>query len=467
MRKNPPTVVEAVKLPMKVKIAYSACNLAKTTITILIAAFLLFFYTDVCGIKPEIASAIVLIAKIWDIINDPMMGALVDKTKSKEGKCRAYLKYFSVPVAVVTVLTFFMPDISSTGKIIYVAVTYILQGMLSTAVLIPINTLMGRLTLDNQERAQISQIGIIFSTAAKLFATGYAMKIVQAIGGGDMQKGFFWLSVIFGVIYVASIMITYFGTQGYEPVEPEVTATEKEKVSFSDVMKALVQNKVWVACIGMDFFINLSTATEAAALTFYLTYNIKDLDMFPVYSWMSTITALVVGGLLLTQFTKRLGNAGTAMLGCLLAVAGPLIRFIMHDSSAAVMIIGWGLAGLGLGLATGVAFLNIFDARSYGEWKNGFANDAVLMAGYSVSYKTGQAIATPLVGCMMGMVPYVANAESQAQSVLDVFFYQNTLLPMIGYGIAALCGVVLLKNQKNMPMILKELEERKNKLSVK
>ncbi len=461
MKKIPPKATLAVKLPMGVKIAYAACNLAKTTNTILIVAFLLFFYTDVCGIDPKIAATIVLIAKIWDIINDPMMGAIVDKTKSKEGKCRLWLKYFSVPTAVLTVLVFIMPELTETGKIVWVAVTYLLQGMCATAVLIPINTLMGRLTLDNGERTQISQISTAFSCIAKLFATGYAMKIVMATGQGDMKKGFLCLAVI----YVASILATYFGTRGYEPVEETANTGEtKEKISGGQIVDALVHNKVWLACISMDFLVNMAMAIESGALTYYLTYNIKNLDLMTSYSWLSTVGAVVIGVILLKQFTKRLGNAGSALLGTLLAIAGMLFRFIAHDASSVVILIGWGIVGIGCGLFSGVAFLNIFDAKTYGEWKTGVSNDAVLMAGYSVSYKTGQALATPLIGFLLGMTPYVAGAESQAESVLNMFFYQNTLIPMVCFGLAALCALVLLKNQKNMPMILKELEERNRKV---
>ena len=112
------------------------------------AAFMLYFYTDVCGIDSTVAATIILIAKIWDIINDPMMGAIIDRTRSKEGKCRFWLKYMSVPGMVIVALCFFVPELTTTGKIIWVAVTYVLQGMISTSLLIPFNTMISRLTSD-------------------------------------------------------------------------------------------------------------------------------------------------------------------------------------------------------------------------------------------------------------------------------------------------------------------------------
>lgn len=147
-----PTSVQDVKLPWPVKIGYSVGNFAKALLAVSVSVYLLYFYTDICGIDSKIASTIILIAKIWDIINDPMMGAIVDKTVSKEGRCRFYLKYFSVPAGIIFALSFFMPDFAMPGKIAWAAITYILQGMASTILLIPLNTLMGRLTSNQQQR---------------------------------------------------------------------------------------------------------------------------------------------------------------------------------------------------------------------------------------------------------------------------------------------------------------------------
>ena len=91
----------AKRLPMKVKWLFASGEFAKTLLVVMTAAFSLFFYTDVLGMDAKIVATIILIAKIWDFINDPMMGALVDRTRSKEGKCRMWLKYMSVPGGVV------------------------------------------------------------------------------------------------------------------------------------------------------------------------------------------------------------------------------------------------------------------------------------------------------------------------------------------------------------------------------
>lgn len=107
MEKKVLTQVSPVVLPWRVKILYAAGSFSKALLAVAMAAFMLYFYTDVCGIDSTVAATIILIAKIWDIINDPLMGAIIDRTRSKEGKCRFWLKYMSVPGMVIVALCFF------------------------------------------------------------------------------------------------------------------------------------------------------------------------------------------------------------------------------------------------------------------------------------------------------------------------------------------------------------------------
>lgn len=206
-------------LPWKVKLLYGAGGFAKALLAVTMAAFMLFFYVDVCRIPSVVASNIVLIAKVWDIINDPMMGAIVDRVKSKEGKCRFWLKYMSVPAIVLVALCFYMPDISQNGKFIWVAVTYLLQGMVSTSLLIPLNTMISRLSSDPKQRVNLSQVDGIAQMISQWMVVSLTMRFVGILGQGDMQKGFLYVGIIYAIIYGICHLIVYFATRGYEPVE--------------------------------------------------------------------------------------------------------------------------------------------------------------------------------------------------------------------------------------------------------
>lgn len=466
MNHNNPLKIEAVKLPIRVKLTYGAGSFAKTMLVYLTMVFMLYFYTDVIGISEGVAATIILIAKIWDIINDPMMGAIVDKTKSKEGKCRFWLKYFSVPAGVVVALCFMMPELSQTGKIVWVAVTYTLQGMASTVLLIPLNTLMGRLSGDKQQRAHLNQIAGFYGTAAGWIVPAATLPMVSFFGGDDMQKGFMVIGIIYGILYAICHLVVFFGTRGYEPLEFLDTSVPEEErkletPGMGQVLRALLKNKVWLFCIGLYFFDMIGSSIESSAQTYYFQYNLGNTNLLAVNSTVATVTGILVY-VVLSWFTKHFGNSGTAAIGCALPVIGYGLRFILQDANVGVMIAGWTFSTLGAGLVGATIVLNIFDAKVYGEWKTGVNNEAILMSGFSVSYKIGMALGAPIAGYMLMMVPYVPKAAQQAESVLRLFFFENTLLPCVGFIIALFFCFAIRKYEKMLPQMEAEIEARRH-----
>lgn len=464
------TKVEPVKLPFKVKFMYAIGDFSKTTTVIMLMAFGMYFYTEVCGINSGVAATIILVAKIWDIINDPMMGALVDRTKSKEGKCRVWLKYMSVPGGIIFALAFFMPELTATGKIVWVAITYTLQGMTSTALMIPMNTLMGRLTSDPVERAALNQIKGVLNLIPNIFVPAATMPMVIFFGkgGADMQRGFMVVGIIYAAIFILSNLIVYIGTRGYEPLEHLAEdingqqAAKLEQPSMGAVLKALVKNTPWLFCIGLYLVDMLASSVASTVMTWYFQYNIGSIPLMSLVSTISLGASLVVY-IFLGFFIKKFGNAGTSAIGCALSILGFALRFALHDCNTAVLLTGNIIANLGTGLVGCTILLNIFDAKVYGEWKTGVDNEAILMSGFSVSYKTGQALGGPIAGYLLLTVPYVAQAAVQEQSVLNLWFLESTLLPAAGFVIALIFSLLLIKYEKKVPQMQAEIEARKAK----
>ena len=462
------TKVEPVKLPAKVKLLYATGDLAKATTVIMMMAFSMYFYTEVCGINSGVAATIVLIAKIWDIINDPMMGALVDRTKSKEGKCRIWMKYMSVPGFVIFALVFWMPELTATGKIVWVAITYTLQGMVSTALMIPMNTLMGRLTSDPLERASINQYKGIIGLIPNIFVPAATMPLVIFFGKGDMEKGFLIVGFIYAAIFGIFNFTVYLGTKGYEPLEHLATEgdtlneTKGEQEPLGKVLKALLQNTPWLFCIGLHLCNMLFSSIATTVMTWYFQYNIGNIALMSLVSTVSLGISLSVY-IFLKQLFKKFGNAGTAAIGCILSIVGYAFRFILQDSSTAILLGGNIIANFGSALIGATILLCIFDAKVYGEWKTGVDNEAILMSGFSIAYKTGQALGGPIAGYLLMTVPYVAQAAVQEQSVLDLWFYESTLIPAVGFVITLIFALLIKKYEKKVPQMREEIEARKAK----
>lgn len=440
------------KLPMKVKWLFASGDFAKTLLVVMTAGFSLYFYTDILGMDSKVVAMIILIAKIWDFINDPMMGAMVDRTRSKEGKCRMWLKYMSVPGGVILALNFIMPELSATGKIVWVAVTYTLQGMASTALMIPQNTLMSRLTADPAERAAINGYRGYFSVIANLLVGSFAIPFVLMAGSGDMRKGFAVFGIVCGVLYAVNYLIVYACTKGYEPLDEPAAAVSgaapeaAEKVKLTEVLS----NWPWLIVLLAYFCTMVAASVAGSTGVFYAQYNLGDINLYSIMSFVGIAGALVVY-LVLGKLVGKYGNAKLLFAGSLIAAAAYLFRFLTGDANVWIIYGGYFVGNFGQALSSSVVMLVIYDSYIYMHHKTGKpVPEALLVSGYSVSYKVGMAIATPIAAWLLGMVPYVAGAEIQESSVLDLFFYENTLMPAVAFVISGLLGLVLIRYDKQI-----------------
>lgn len=456
-------------VPYRVKIAFTCVEIGQKITDLVMATFLLFFYTNAIGINPGVSATIILAAKIWDIINDPIMGGIVDSTHGKKGgNCRFFLKYGSVAMGLSLFLSLFVPVKSDIATVVWVTVTYVFYGMVSTFVFIPKATLLGRITSDDAERAAILQWANAGAIAASLLITSYTMRLVNYFGQGDLRHGFFVLGIIYGVITSVMIFITYLLTNGCEPADEkdeihlENKQVKKEKGALRKNLKALMKNDIWIILVVLNLLNMTASGFGNSIMPFYFQYNFKSSDaLYSLYSITGMVT-MFIPVLTLKPVVKKLGPARTAGYGSLICAAGYLIRFLLHDGSLVVMGVGWTIAAIGGGYAGMVVLLMIYDSAVYGEWKTGVSNDAVLISGRSAAVKIGLALGGPIAGYSLLLVPYVKGAATQVQSVQNLFFYESTLLPLLLTLIpAAFYLTVIRRSEKRIPEMRKEIEARK------
>ena len=188
---------ETQKLSIVEKIGYSLGDSAANFIFQTVMMFLMFFYTDVLGISGKIAGWIFLATRIWDAVNDPMMGAIADRTNTRWGKFRPWILLSAIPFGVIGILMFTAPNLSTTGKIIYAFITYNCMMMIYTVNNVPYCSLTGVLTGDSIERTGLAQYRFIFAMLATLVVQSFAMDMVKYFGKGNDAKGFQLTMVVF------------------------------------------------------------------------------------------------------------------------------------------------------------------------------------------------------------------------------------------------------------------------------
>jgi len=173
---------ESQKLSIKEKIGYSLGDSAANFIFQAVMMFLMFFYTDVLGISAAIAGWIFLATRIWDAINDPMMGAIADRTNTRWGKFRPWVLWSALPFGIIGVLMFTTPNLSAMGKIIYAFITYNLMMMIYTVNNVPYCSLTGVLTGDSIERTGLASYRFIFAMLASFVVQSFSIPLVNYLG---------------------------------------------------------------------------------------------------------------------------------------------------------------------------------------------------------------------------------------------------------------------------------------------
>jgi GPH family glycoside/pentoside/hexuronide:cation symporter len=149
------------KLSLKEKIGYSLGDTASHFVWDMVGFWILIFYTDTFGIPAAAAGTIMLIARFWDMLSDPIMGIIADRTNTRWGKFRPYILWMALPYSILAVLTFTTPDFGTTGKIVYAGVTYLLLMSVFTAINLPYSSLGAVMTSDSYERAGLNSYRFI------------------------------------------------------------------------------------------------------------------------------------------------------------------------------------------------------------------------------------------------------------------------------------------------------------------
>ena len=179
-----------MKLSIKEKLGYSFGEFAGSGLWQTVMFFLPVFYTDVYLLPAGAAATLFAVVRIFDALNDPLMGVIADRTKSRWGKFRPYLLFGALPLGIVTVLMFTTPDFSDTGKLAYAYVTYFMLMVMYTILMVPFNSLIGVMTSDPVERTSLSSFKFVFAYAATITVQALLIPMVEKLGQGNEARGY-------------------------------------------------------------------------------------------------------------------------------------------------------------------------------------------------------------------------------------------------------------------------------------
>ena len=415
------------RLPRKVIAAAVFNSLASNCMWMLINYYLLFFYTDVLLIPATAATVIFIIARLWDVINDPMMGVLCDRTRSREGKSRFWLKRVAIPGGVFLSLAFFCPNWATPSKIIWAGVTYILLGMAQTAISIPAEALTITITPERSERVRLGQFQAVPSMLANVLIPAVTLPFVRKFT--HMGTGFFILATVISAMYAVSTLLLARTTKELDPDTSKETVSGQiraEMPNLREMLTAAFKNKYSTLVILSNIFYMLNAGLMGSTLVYYFRYNVGNDELMGVYS-----TALMVGMIvcipLMGFIAKKLGNARSVLFGAALAFMSVIPRIITGDKNVVVFFICIALMGFGSGLISNMMRQCRNDAATYSQLQ-GVDISGALCSLYSFSQKLGQAISSIIAAGLLAVVDYTPGEIPDAATI-DLFFAENLLIP--------------------------------------
>ena len=446
MSYNKPTVRE--------KIAYALGDAAAGGITwkIMSIAFPLFF-TNVFGLTFADAAALMLIARLFDVVTDPIMGSLADRTQSKWGTYRPWLIFGAIPFGLIFALLLYTPDLGPAGKRVYAYVLYLLMMAVYTAVNVPYGSLLGVMTDDDNEKNQFSSYRMVGAYAMG-FITLLSFPYLQKMVGGTDAHQYAVLGAVFGII--AAAMTLACGLMTKERLKP----VRAEKYSLSQFVD-LFKNKPWIylTLIGLctNFFNGFRYAVAGYMISYCLGGDVTVGGLIINYTVLMAfgeVTCMIFGGIS-PRFAKWVGSKHMAFVwaAAICVVFSVLFFFIPMSSKyiwlmVAVVI----LTSVGVGLYSPLLWSMYADVADFATQKFGTSSTGLIFSSGTMAQKLGGAISGSLIALLLGlagarMIPddfgnMSIDPASVTESVRTMVWSLFSLIPAV---IAVIMGLLAYK----------------------
>ena len=439
---------------LKEKIGYALGDAASGGITwkIMSIAFPLFF-TNVFGLSFADTAALMLIARLFDVVTDPLMGSIADRTQSRWGTYRPWLIFGSIPFGLIFALLFFTPELGMTGKRIWAYTFYLLMMAVYTMVNVPYGSLLGVMTRDDNETNQFSAFRMVGAYAMG-FITLLSFPYLQKLIGGSSQHQYAVLGAGFGI--VAAVMTLACGLLTRERHQP----VRADKFSFRQYAD-LLRNKPWVYMTLVAVCTNFFNGFRYAAAGYMITYCLggdvtvgKLIINYTVFMAFSEVTCMIFGALspAFTRWvgSKRMAFVWASVICCVFSVGYFFIP--MNPAYIWLMVAISVITSIGAGLYSPLLWSMYADVADYATEKNGTSSTGLIFSSGTMAQKLGGAISGSLIALLLGIAGLVSETDmltgetivtiTNEESVRTMVWSLFSLFPAV---IACIMGILAYK----------------------
>jgi len=425
--------MDSTKPTLREKIAYALGDAAAGGITwkIMSIAFPLFF-TNVFGLSFADAAALMLIARLFDVVTDPLMGSLADRTQSRWGTYRPWLIFGAIPYGLVFALLLTTPDLGPVGKRIYAYSLYLLMMALYTMVNVPYGSLLGVMTDDDNAKNQFSSFRMVGAYAMG-FITLLSFPYLQKMVGGTDAHQYAVLGAGFGAL--AAFMTLLCGLMTKERLKP----VRAEKFSFRQFAD-LFRNKPWIFLTLMAICTNFFNGFRYAVAGYMIDYCLGgDVTVgsliinYTVLMAFGEVTCMIFGGVS-PKFARWIGSKRKAFIAAsIICIVFSVVYFFipMNPKYIWLMVAVVVLTSVGVGLYSPLLWSMYSDVADYATEKNGTSSTGLIFSSGTMAQKLGGAISGSLIALMLGLAGARMIPDDFGNQVIDPASVTDSVRTMV------------------------------------
>ena len=472
------------KLGVREKVGYGLGDTASNIVFQVVLNFMMYFYTDVFGITAAAAGTLMLVVRLFDMVTDPIMGGIADRTSTRWGKYRPYLIWVAIPYGILAVAAFTTPDFGSSGKLLYAYISYALLMTAYTAINIPYGALGGMMTNNPNERGEIQGYRFSMAMVGSLIVNSSLLYLVARLGGGDDQTGFQYAMAVLAVVAFICFVLCFLSTR--ERVEQHDTRDEHGFVeSFTGIVKdlwlLLTRNREWAVVAIATFFLLLIAVMRGGSTLYYVKYFLQcdpgsSISLLVVSFDMCDATELgtafltigtlgsIVGAVLTIFLTRQLCKTVIFKCAAIGFVVTSVVLYSVGPQAVWTALLLNTLVGFFHIMMISLVFAMTADSVDWGEYVTGDRATAMTFSGHLFALKLGAAIGGSLLGWILAAYGYqepVNNIDQiQTENALNGIVLLMTLFPALCGLLVLVCGWAYRLKQGRLLEIQAELRER-------
>ncbi|PZF86301.1 MFS transporter [Jiangella anatolica] len=415
-----------------------------------VGGYLVVYYTDVAGIPAAAVGTLFLLVRLLDALVDPVIGVVIDRTRTRWGRSRPYFLWVSVPFASLAVLTFSVPDWSESGRLAWAYVTYLLLSLVYSAATIPVISILAGMTTDDRERVRLSAARTAGNLVTSVAAGAAALPLVAWLGGGDDRRGYTLTLCLLGCLSLVLFLFAFATLRERASVD--------HRLRLAGVRQVLRANRPVKIMIAAGVLINAASITRVASTVYFCRDYLGREDLVPI---LGLLPVLMVAGLVVAgPLARRFGKRNTLIAALMIQVIGFALP-IPFGQDIAPVLAGTALASAALGLLISVEYAVLADIVDYSQWRCGVRAEGLIAALAAFSAKAGSALGGAALGWLLAAGGYRPDADRQSAAAVAAIRFCFYGLPVVVW---VLVAVLLLSYtvDRQLPRIRADLAARED-----